>query len=62
MESIDEEDDVEEEEPEELPSFMKEEGPIPHLKVIKLALLDIVAIFPLTIGFSIIGSGVCTRM
>ncbi|CAO3621135.1 unnamed protein product [Mucor hiemalis] len=55
VDSVDETD--EEEELEELPSFMKEEGPIPHLKVIKLAVLDIIAIFPLTIGFSIIGSG-----
>lgn len=36
---------------------MKEEGPIPHFAIIKLASLDIIASFALTIGFSIIGSG-----
>ncbi|KAI7890859.1 uncharacterized protein EV154DRAFT_243795 [Mucor mucedo] len=34
-----------------------EEGPIEHLAIIKLASLDIIASFALTIGFSIIGSG-----
>jgi hypothetical protein len=41
------------------PTFLQEEGPIPHFAVIKLAALDIIASFALTIGFSIIGSGVC---
>lgn len=36
---------------------MKEEGPIPHFSIIKLASLDIISSFALTIGFSIIGSG-----
>ncbi|KAI8637993.1 hypothetical protein BD408DRAFT_423644 [Parasitella parasitica] len=40
-----------------IPAFMKEEGPIPHFSIIKLASLDIIASFALTIGFSIIGSG-----
>lgn len=35
-----------------------EEGPIEHFSIIKLASLDIIASFALTIGFSIIGSGV----
>ena len=35
------------------------EGPIRHFAIIKLACLDIMAGFTLTIGFSIIGSGVC---
>ncbi|GAN06959.1 conserved hypothetical protein [Mucor ambiguus] len=39
------------------PAFMKEEGPIPHFAIIKLASLEIIASFALTIGFSIIGSG-----
>ncbi|CAO3640094.1 unnamed protein product [Mucor fragilis] len=39
------------------PAFLKEEGPIPHFAIIKLASLDIIASFALTIGFSIIGSG-----
>lgn len=39
------------------PAFMKEEGPIPHFPIIKLASLDIISSFALTIGFSIIGSG-----
>lgn len=39
------------------PAFMKEEGPIPHFAIMKLASLDIFAGFALTIGFSIIGSG-----
>ncbi|KAL9537247.1 hypothetical protein MBANPS3_011950 [Mucor bainieri] len=39
------------------PAFMKEEGPIPHFAIIKLASLDIIASFALTIGFSVIGSG-----
>lgn len=36
---------------------MKEEGPVQHFAIIKLASLDIIASFALTIGFSIIGSG-----
>jgi hypothetical protein len=35
-----------------------EEGPIPHKSVIKLALLDVFANFCVTVGFSIVGSGV----
>jgi hypothetical protein len=42
-----------------IPAFMREEGPVPHFAIIKLASLDIIASFALTIGFSIIGSGVC---
>ncbi|KAG2196602.1 hypothetical protein INT46_008348 [Mucor plumbeus] len=38
-------------------AYMKEEGPIPHFSIIKLASLDIISSFALTIGFSIIGSG-----
>lgn len=41
-----------------IPPFMQE-GPIPHFAILKLAALDIISSFALTIGFSIIGSGVC---
>ncbi|KAI8885829.1 hypothetical protein K501DRAFT_245305 [Backusella circina FSU 941] len=34
-----------------------EEGPIPHKSVMKLALLDVFANFTVTVGFSIVGSG-----
>ncbi|GAA5800654.1 hypothetical protein HPULCUR_006090 [Helicostylum pulchrum] len=34
-----------------------EEGPIPHKSVIKLAVLDVFANFCVTVGFSIVGSG-----
>ncbi|GAA5803465.1 hypothetical protein HPULCUR_008947 [Helicostylum pulchrum] len=36
---------------------LKDDGPIPHFAIIKLAALDIIASFALTIGFSVIGSG-----
>jgi hypothetical protein len=36
----------------------QEEGPIHHFSIVKLASLDIIASFALTIGFSVIGSGV----
>lgn len=35
-----------------------QEGPVPHKSVMKLALLDVFANFCVTIGFSIVGSGV----
>lgn len=38
--------------------WVQEDGPIDHFSVIKLAALDIVSSFALTIGFSVIGSGV----
>ncbi|GAA5809982.1 hypothetical protein MFLAVUS_003397 [Mucor flavus] len=36
---------------------LKDDGPIVHFSIIKLAALDIIASFALTIGFSVIGSG-----
>lgn len=35
-----------------------EEGPVSHQSVVKLALLDVFANFCVTVGFSIVGSGV----
>lgn len=35
-----------------------QEGPIPHKSVMKLAVLDVFANFCVTVGFSIVGSGV----
>lgn len=35
-----------------------QEGPVPHKSVMKLALLDVFANFCVTVGFSIVGSGV----
>ncbi|KAI9363076.1 hypothetical protein BD770DRAFT_469774 [Pilaira anomala] len=37
--------------------WVQEDGPIDHFSVIKLAALDIISSFALTIGFSVIGSG-----
>jgi hypothetical protein len=44
------------------PLMKKEEGPIPHFSIMKLASLDLMANFSVTIGFSIIGSGVHITM
>lgn len=35
-----------------------QEGPVPHKSVLKLAILDVFANFCVTVGFSIVGSGV----